>query len=169
FPAPLHHTIDLYHRIQKTAKQAEQNDRVALLLDFSKAYDTLDRHFMEEAIADGATLELLSSRRCAPRQHASSIPGQRLSKLSARGDARHSARVPIDPLRFILALNPLYLQLNDDQPYKASQWPTHPRYPASPQVDLLMIPRFISLIGAAFRLPSQCCGRSGSVQDWWST
>ncbi|OWZ13402.1 Reverse transcriptase precursor, partial [Phytophthora megakarya] len=110
----IHETIDLLTAAQLMARiDPGQRDALALLLDFQKAYDSLDRHFL---------LDVLARQGFSPRfiQAVVAIHNGTTVRFLANGAKSRRIQVtsgirqgcPLAPLLFILALDPLYRRLD---------------------------------------------------------
>ncbi|KAE8984448.1 hypothetical protein PR001_g23170 [Phytophthora rubi] len=110
----IHETLDLYEAAQRMViADPDQHDATALLLDFKKAYDSLDRKYMiavlrsksypekfiraVEATHEGTTVQFLAN-------------GTKSRKIEVTSGIRQGC--PLAPLLFILALDPLYRRLD---------------------------------------------------------
>ncbi|KAE8904371.1 hypothetical protein PF003_g11658 [Phytophthora fragariae] len=112
----IHETLHLFEAAQRMIlADPEQADALALLLNFKKAYDSLDRNFMITVLRrhgypekflraiwslhDGTTVLFLAN-------------GSKSRKIAVTSGIRQGC--PLAPMLFILALEPLYRRVDND-------------------------------------------------------
>ncbi|OWY99771.1 Reverse transcriptase precursor [Phytophthora megakarya] len=110
----IHSTLNLFAAAQCMAQADEDmEDAVTLLLDFQKAYDSLDRTFLVEALRKHGYPEQFVQ--AVAKLHAGTTArflanGERSRRVSITCGIRQGC--PLAPLLFILALDPLYRQID---------------------------------------------------------
>ncbi|DAZ99148.1 TPA: hypothetical protein N0F65_010232 [Lagenidium giganteum] len=112
----IHSTIDVFLALQREERVKPSSEACVLLLDFSKAYDTLRRDHLLAALKHAGLLARFRTLVDALHDGTSAVflvNGFPSSRLAVTRGIRQGC--PLAPLRFILALNPLYQRLCSDR------------------------------------------------------
>lgn len=110
----IHDTLDLYTAAQNMViVDPEQHDATAILLDFKKAYDSLDREYMLEVLRrKGYPAKFVQA--VAATHSGTHVRFLANGAKSRRIEVTNGIRqgCPLAPLLFIIALDPLYRKLD---------------------------------------------------------
>ncbi|OWZ02757.1 reverse transcriptase, partial [Phytophthora megakarya] len=112
----IHETLHIFEAAQKTINEGgEQDDALVMLLDFMKAYDSLSRSFLLKTLRrHGYPAKLIEAVRLLHDGTTVSFMANGFTSRKVNVTSGIRQGCPLAPLLFILALDPLYRELERD-------------------------------------------------------
>ncbi|DAZ93931.1 TPA: hypothetical protein N0F65_012877 [Lagenidium giganteum] len=99
----IHDTIATFLKLKREERQRHSSEAVALLLDFDKAYDTLDRSYIVEVLRTSGFPSQFCGIVKGLHQHGCKVLGQCFQQRQISRDARHSTGMLSRTAPFIVA------------------------------------------------------------------